>query len=156
MGSGWCRRDDARHRVWLGMRCDSHDSQHKNSAFAFETIRPVVEEDAIRGGRLVLDVGLKDFFSAEPVKGPKLVRLQGRMARIGLQQSESFSDLFEKILLLGAPLELAEGIQSRRGQPQLAVHSSSAYCAKEPTGTAFPSAASCSPRRTAEIASGLR
>lgn len=111
------------------------DRQHRhdgNPAIAFHSIRAVIEEYPVSPWCMLLNVSLEDFLSVRSSERPELMGLQGRVSRVRFQERKYFANLLEKTLLARMPLQLLEDSRSFGREPQLAVHSSSAYCANEP------------------------
>src|ERR1700738_756880 len=104
------------------MRCDRDDRQHRDPLAALQRVGPVIKEDTVRAGRLLLYVGLVDFLAVRADERMEAMSLQRWVAQVCFEQTECLPDLFQKARFRAAVLELLQVSSGFRGESKLTIH----------------------------------
>jgi len=134
--------------------CDRNYDNHppRNSA--------VAEENAVSGGRFILDISREYVLSGRTGERLVLVCVKARMPRVLLQKGQGLANLPElpsvrRLKVVEVTLSYRRELESERGRSTYSPPSASAYCSNEPINAVWPVLACSRPDLTAVMASGL-
>jgi hypothetical protein len=68
----------------------------------------IISKDSVGSWCFLLDISFKDLFSVRPFERMKFMCVQGRMAKVGLEKPQAFSDGFDNIPLRGILFDLSK------------------------------------------------
>lgn len=83
----------------LRMGCYGDDRDHS-------FLRAVIPKDPIGSWGFLLDISFKDLLPFRPFERAKFMCVQRRMAEVGFEKPQAFSDAFKGIFLKGIVLDL--------------------------------------------------
>jgi hypothetical protein len=83
----------------LRMGCYGDDRDHSS-------LRAVIPKDPVGSWCFLLDISFKDLFPVGPLERTKFMCVQRRMAKVGFEKPQAFSDGFKGIFLSGIVLNL--------------------------------------------------
>jgi len=83
----------------LRMGCYGDDRDHSS-------LRAVIRKDPVGSWCFLLDINFKDLFPVRPFERTKFMCVQRRMAEVGFEKPQTFSEGFKGIFLSGIVLNL--------------------------------------------------